>query len=319
MTSSVSRRQQRTPRNSRNADAENSAANLLSQSWSFIENGRQAFLGYTNNRDNKDDSYGKHPPSPQEDENGIPYNAYGDEDCNSHLGVAVEESKATTIAACFLKDFLAGRPHVFNSNITTITNNQLALYKVRYSKAWKIFGLYPAALLLFITAESKLCHALLHTYSAIIFLFDIYIGNQLSQHSERKTHPFDTQHHLVFPLLVFLVIYVTQNWACFFLAKEEREYSKTISSLFKPIVLFYLSRHARHALESLGRASKFFLRVILMEMFLILSFATIACRLYYGEDNFEKLSTSWLSLFQCKKQQPQDSRFFFLIGWFGSI
>ena len=72
------------------------------------------------------------------------------------------------------------------------------------------------------------------------------------------------------------------------------------SGSLKPIALFYLSNKAKNALEALNRIFRIVLRVLVMELFLILCFATVACQLYSTYDSFHDLSTSWLSLFQCK-------------------
>jgi hypothetical protein len=73
-----------------------------------------------------------------------------------------------------------------------------------------------------------------------------------------------------------------------------------VSSIAKPITLFYCSGKARNALEAVGRITPIVLRVVAMELLLILSFAAVACRLYSNFESFRDLSTAWLSLFQCK-------------------
>jgi hypothetical protein len=54
----------------------------------------------------------------------------------------------------------------------------------------------------------------------------------------------------------------------------------TLTGLLKPIVLFYMSRKARDALQALVRVVQKLASVILVEMFLILVFAAVACRLF---------------------------------------
>ena len=113
----------------------------------------------------------------------------------------------------------------------------------------------------------------------------------------------------------------------------------TMTGMSKPIVLFYMNRKARDALQALIRVVQKLARVILVELFLILVFAAVACRLYsssssssqvdgynsrngerlleeqryqdqydYNDDRmkafydgpFETLAKSWLSMFACK-------------------
>ena len=71
-----------------------------------------------------------------------------------------------------------------------------------------------------------------------------------------------------------------------------------MSSLFKPLVLFYVSQRARDALQALARIFRIVVRVIVMELLLILMFAAVACRLFGHDPSFENLSSSWLSLFE---------------------
>jgi hypothetical protein len=71
-----------------------------------------------------------------------------------------------------------------------------------------------------------------------------------------------------------------------------------MSSVFKPIVLFYVSSQARHALEALRRILYMVIRVLIMESLLILMFAAVGCRLFAGYEQFENLSTAWISLFE---------------------
>jgi hypothetical protein len=69
-------------------------------------------------------------------------------------------------------------------------------------------------------------------------------------------------------------------------------------SIFKPIVFFYVSTKARDALLALYHVSKIVSKVILIEIFLLLTFAAMACHLYFDFDAFRDLPTSFLSLFE---------------------
>jgi len=130
-------------------------------------------------------------------------------------------------------------------------------------------------------------------------------------HSRDFEHP---DRYLVRPLLIFLFALGVESWVrLIFLrmkdnnADDDGDDSGDESSsrpfmlataLFKPIVLFYISHQARYALEALSRISRIVARVILIEFFLILSFAAVACRMYKNYESFQGLSSSWLSLFE---------------------
>ena len=71
------------------------------------------------------------------------------------------------------------------------------------------------------------------------------------------------------------------------------------SSLAKPIVLFYVSSRTRNALDALNRVIRVVLRVILIELFLIFTFGSVAVQLFGDEfASFEGLPISFLSMFQ---------------------
>ena len=54
------------------------------------------------------------------------------------------------------------------------------------------------------------------------------------------------------------------------------------------------------ALQALMKVNKIVFKVIVIELFLILSFSAMACHLYFEYDPFKDLSSSFLSLFECK-------------------
>eukprot|EP00536_Pseudo-nitzschia_multiseries_P010321 jgi/Psemu1/202884/e_gw1.309.2.1 len=71
------------------------------------------------------------------------------------------------------------------------------------------------------------------------------------------------------------------------------------SSVLKPLALFYVSAKARESLEAILRISQIVIRVLLIEFFMILIFASVAYRMFGNDfDDFADLQTSWLSLFQ---------------------
>lgn len=142
-------------------------------------------------------------------------------------------------------------------------------------------------------------------------------------------------------MVVFLVLLFVESWATFFSSmsstnenngqgqQQEQDTASSstprtpplvpqlllaTSGLMKPIVFFYMSRRARDALQALIRIVKKLVRVILIEFFLILAFAAVACRLYSSKNNngdyadekqheydyFQNLERSFLSMFACE-------------------
>ena len=225
---------------------------------------------------------------------------------NDHVELAEEEplsiEKATTIASYFLMDYESGRPPTLSNQFGKVSDQQLRLYKVKFSSWWKWLGLYPATVMMFISYfHSRAWTAILHMYSVAIFLIDLFMTHQLFDAEWfLKSHERKIERHIQQALVVFLVILGIQSCFWFFLAHPEDDVSTLAASLFKPLIFFYVSRRARDALEALVKTCKILARVVVIELFLILAFAAVACRLYYKDGNFNNLATSWLSLFQRK-------------------
>ena len=221
-------------------------------------------------------------------------------------GLSRSEQKAATIAACFLKDYEGGQPPTLSSNFAGVTRRQLLLYRVKHSSHWKIFGLSLANLLLFVPSFSRRYLTLiLHTYSILVFAIDLYIKDQFFDDQKYKaTTERETSRSgrvLFHAMKIFLFLMSLQTVLEFFFTNDSVVHAfALVVSVFKPIVFFYQSRRARDALEALIRISKKLLRVILIEMFLILTFAAVACRLYYNYESFQSLPQAWLSLFACE-------------------
>jgi hypothetical protein len=210
----------------------------------------------------------------------------------------LSRSKAATIAAFFLMDYEAGRPPTLSRNLESITVQQLELYRIRFSWAWWLLGLTLATWALFVShTQNRLMTAWLHTWAILVFLADVRMRDQLIDNENLAGIHSDQP--LVRPLVLFLSILGLESWICFWLAPEGVA-STLISSLFKPLVLFYISAKARDALKALWRIGRIVTRVLVIEIFLILTFAAVACRLFHGYSSFQNLSTSWLSLFKCK-------------------
>lgn len=252
--------------------------------WSWFFHGKQALLGEHNNNEEVSES-----------------NFFGSEKLHTDgYSSKLEISKATSIAACFLLDYEHGRPPSLSPNVKSITDLQLQLHGIKFSIAWEWLVFLASALIFVRNLESRLLTSLFHTYAIFVFLVDLYMKNQFfdKEWMERGNR---TERHWIPALLCLLTILGIQSWSWIFLQIPETHFSILMTSAFKPIVFFYASRRARDALEALLKIGKILLRVVIIELFLILAFAAVACRLYYNDESFHNLSASWLSLFECKK------------------
>ena len=209
--------------------------------------------------------------------------------------------KTTSIAACFLRDFEAGRPPSFLRDISRISDVQVRSHQVVFSNWWRVIFLLPATLCLFVTFfKTRFWTTAIHLYAVVIFAMDLHLKHRIFGDSMLLGGDKTVEFYVRRLMFVFLVVMGVQSWLWFIWATPNEHVSSLACSLFKPLIFFYLSRRAREALQALVRISRILVRVIAIEMFLILIFAAVACRLYYGEEGFESLASSWLSLFKCK-------------------
>ncbi len=220
-------------------------------------------------------------------------------------GLLRKEQLSAAIAACFLKDYEGGQPPTLSNNFSDISRTQLLLYRIKHSLYWKWFGLSLATIFLFIPSfNGRLLTFFLHAYSLLVFVADLYMKDQL-RGKKGKVQMGQAKFLLFHSMKGFLLLMTLQTVIEPFLLNHRMVHAFSLAiSVFKPIVFFYQSRRARDALEALIRISKKLFRVILIELFLILVFATVACRLYYDHDSFQSLPQSWLSLFACKFRGP---------------
>ena len=99
------------------------------------------------------------------------------------------------------------------------------------------------------------------------------------------------------PVMVFLVVFTLET--CAVLSSRTIMQRRIWSSLGKPIVLFYVSFRTRNALDALNRVIRIVLRVLLIELFLIFTFGSVAVQLFGDDfDAFGGLPISFLSMFQ---------------------
>ena len=210
------------------------------------------------------------------------------------------KKSAATIAAFFLMDYEAGRPPTLSSDFESITSSQLKIYQFHFSWAWRNLGVNIAILILFLAhTQNYLTTAMMHTYAVMLFFVDIWMREELHGKSEAGTH---SERRLIRPLVLFLIVLAFESWIwCILYDDPDRDENQiTVSALFKPLVFFYVSKKARNALEALLRIGRIVTRVLVIEMFLILTFAAVACQMFRGYNAFENLTTSWVSLFECK-------------------
>jgi hypothetical protein len=200
-------------------------------------------------------------------------------------------------------DYEAGRPPTLSSNFEKITPGQLKVYQIHFSWIWRNIGINLAILVLFLAhTQNRLVTAMMHTFAILFFFVDIWMTDELygSDDSQQRSH---TDRHLVPPLVLFLVVLWLESWILAMgLSTTDPgiEIPIMACAVFKPLVFFYVSQKARHALEALLRIGRIVTRLLMLEMFLILIFAAVACRMFRGYDSFENLSTAWISLFECK-------------------
>jgi len=211
------------------------------------------------------------------------------------------KSTAATVAAFFLMDYEASRPPTLSSNFDTITARQLRVYRIHFSWAWRLFGMNLAVIVLFLAhSQSRLVTALMHTYAIIVFFIELWMREQLYS-LEPSSDQYHSERGLNRPLILFLLVLGLESWVWYIFPPDPHaKVPALVSSIFKPVVFFYVSLKARNALEGLARITRIVARVLLIEMLLILAFAAVGCQLFHKYEGFKDLTSSWLSLFERK-------------------
>jgi len=215
----------------------------------------------------------------------------------------LREERAIDIAASFLRDCERGRRPSLPADLTSITDTLLTLRRWKYSLGWQVLT-HLACIALFVSSalESRNRQEAFgfNLFAILVFVMDMVMGSEL-----RKSQFYASDD----PVLVLrhsrMEVWTMPMILMFFCLGLEMvctigSSQPLWSGALKPIALFYLSNRAKNAMEALNRIFRIVLRVLVMELFLILCFATVACQLYSEYDSFHDLSTSWLSLFQCK-------------------
>lgn len=132
-------------------------------------------------------------------------------------------------------------------------------------------------------------------HSSVIVVFAIEI--RMREHIYGTDPKPDTRHadrKLVRPMIAFLFFLGLESWMWYFFSPQDTRHP-IFSSLYKPLVFFFVSAKARDSLEALWRISLIVMRVLIVEFGLILAFASVACKMYGGHhESFHNLSTSWV-------------------------
>lgn len=211
------------------------------------------------------------------------------------------KSTAATVAAFFLMDYEAGRPPTLSPNFDKITQWQLKIYRIHFSWGWRLFGIALPTVALFLAhSQSNLVTALMHSYAILFFLIEVWMREQLYA-KEPSSDEYHSERRLNRPLVLFFIVLGLESWVWYIFPPDPTAKAPAlVSSIFKPVVFFYISLQARHALEGLSMISRIVVRVIMIEMMLILAFAAVGCRLFREHESFKDLSSSWLSLFERK-------------------
>jgi len=117
------------------------------------------------------------------------------------------------------------------------------------------------------------------------------------RHRHRQYKPIKTKNRVRYwkmPLLCMLLGVALETWLKMILDEKKCVWTGCL----KPVVFFYASSKARDALTALYHVSRIVLRIIFIELFLLLSFASMACHLYFKFDSYRDLPTAFLSLFE---------------------
>lgn len=212
-----------------------------------------------------------------------------------HQGV-YGHGRAIFTAAALLQDYEAGRPASFLQT-DDITDEMLAYHQFRHS--WVATIARTLACICFALASfmegtidgdrypyHQRIATMLNFFAVAVFGVDVY--------SQRNGYHSRTA-RLIKPMGLFCMVLFMENLCRVWLVPGDMV---IFSSIFKPLALFYVSSQARDAFSAVRRILKIVLRVLLMELLLILMFASVACRMFSDYEGFESLGQAWLSLFE---------------------
>jgi len=243
--------------------------------------------------------------------------------------VGEEQRRKFAISAVFLADYENSRPCSLSSKIDSITSVQLVAHKFRFSILWQLC-VYAAMCYLFIssyfeghdkgTPTSPMALLVLTVIVDTIFALDmitkrIYSGYDHDSGADTDTSADEIlpdQHNpnvrkarnrwWNIPMVLLLLALSCETIIKFWvnqLHPNDGGFELCIwSGIFKPIVFFYVSSKAQDAISALSQVTSIVSRVIFIELFIILSFAAVACHLYSSFSAFADLPHSFRSLFE---------------------
>lgn len=226
------------------------------------------------------------------------------------------------VAAAFLRDYEASRPPAFGArSLDEISERQVKLHQFRHGNMLYPIVMYTATIALFLSCffegfgnrrDDHILLTALNIFAVVVYSFDLMIARDLHRFTKlrrprtnlgvvlsptiiNETHlnrdnPFDQ------PLILFCALLLIES--CSRLAIIPGHSVIIFSSVFKPLVFFYVSSLARDALQVLGVIVPEVARVLLMDGLLLLLFAAVASRLFQEHDDFENLGVALLSLFE---------------------
>ena len=206
------------------------------------------------------------------------------------------------LAASFLRDYEGGRPPTLSTDLDTVTDTQLRLYEFKYGgylfpvcTVLSCFCFWASSLLEGFGLPGIYGHYLtsLNFVGLAVIILDVWFRQKLRSESHTRD---SRSEKLVKPMILFSVILAVENIARVTVTPDQS--IVLFSSLFKPLVFFYMSSKARDALEALRMILRIVLRVIVMELLLILMFAAVASHIFRDYATFENLSVAWMSLFE---------------------
>jgi Ion transport protein len=235
---------------------------------------------------------------------------------------------AAKFAAALLQDYEASRPPTF-VNLADISEHQMTLYYVKHSAIAGICR-FLATLAIFassfmegfydvldIPVHHRAILTALNLFAVTVLVFDVWLlrklrGSQTTLQNQRdplsslsaSTRTLLEKHQvrvsrsekLIQPLIFFCGLLALETVLRIVVVSNGK--LVLLSSILKPLALFYVSSQARDAFESVLRILRIILRVLLMELLLILMFATAACRLFHQYESFHSLGAAWVSLFE---------------------
>lgn len=250
-----------------------------------------------------------------------------------------EDQRLVRIAAAFLNDYEAGQAPTLPPDLVNIADLHLHLHAIRFSKVWRVIMVFATGclfvgscfegsdedeawetydraylaerirrkqkILSFCTFIPVVIIALDVSMMAVLFSrrghterLDTLLGADSTENTARhKKARTSRSFWWAMPVMLFLVVFSVETMVVIQSGNIMRR--RIWSSLAKPIVLFYLSSRTRNALDALNRVIRVVLKVILIELFLIFTFGSVANQLFGDEfEAFEGLPVSFLSMFQ---------------------